>query len=387
MENDWYLDNPLVVIFGIAALLIYLGMSLGFIYTAYYLLTLPMRRAERARVFLDIVERGILNGQAPATTIVQAAETRDRLLGRQWMRLAIELRKGKSLTQALETTPRLLSPELAAMFGIGERTGNPGAILPAARALLSDALSQTRGAMNYVILLTLSMSPAIIGLLAILKVRVMPVLQSVFTAEHKLPGFTRFVFEHQTEILLLQCLALGLLWLLLIVYAAGPHLRRVFFHRWPALLDRLALSLPWRKKRLQRDFSFLLSILLDAGVPENEAVRLAGEATANKAFEKLSLGIIRGLEQGQTLPDAVQELDDAGELRWRLTNAAYGKSGFQAALAGWHEHLDARAFQLEQGAAQVLSTALVLYNGILVGGFTAATFLGLINLIDLAVLW
>ncbi len=387
MENDWYLDNPLMVIIGVVALLIYLGISLGFVYTAYYLLTLPLRRAERARIFVDIIERGIMNGQAPAATIVQVAETGDRMLGCHWKTLATEIRKGKSLIEALENTPRLLSPELAAMFRIGERTGNPGAILPAARALLSDALSQTRGAMNYVILLTLSMSPVIIGLLVTLKVKVMPVLQSVFAAEHKLPGFTQFVFEHQTEILLLQCLALGFLWLLLLVYAAGPHLRRVFFRRWPAILDHLAMRLPWRKKRLQRDFSFLLSILLDAGVPENEAVRLAGEATANKAFEKLSLGIVRGLEQGQTLPDAVQELDDAGELRWRLTNAAYGKSGFQAALAGWHEHLDARAFQLEQSAAQVLSTALVLYNGILVGGFTAATFLGLINLIDLAVLW
>ena len=386
MESEWFLDNQLVVFIGVLALLIYLGVSLGFIYTAYYLLTLPLRRAERARVFLDIVERGIINGQAPAATIVQVAGTDDRLLGCHWKSLAAEIRGGKSLAAALEKTPRLLSPQLIAMFRIGERTGNPGAILPAARALLSDALSQTRGAMNYVILLTLTMSPVIIALLLILRVKVVPTLKAVFSMDHEMPAFTRFVFEHQTEILVLQSLALGLLWLLMTVYAAGPHLRRLF-RRWPMILDSLALRLPWRRKRLQRDFSFLLSILLDAGVPESEAVRLAGEATANKAFDKLSLGIVRGLERGQSLPEAVQELDDAGELRWRLTNAAYGKAGFQAALAGWHEHLDARAFQLEQSAAQILSTVLVLYNGILVGGFTSATFLGLISLIDLAVLW
>jgi type II secretory pathway component PulF len=387
MASDWHMDTQLAIIIGVLALVIYLGVSLGCIYTAYYLLTLPLRRAERARVFLDLIEQGIQNGQAPATTIVQVADTGDRLLGCQWRELAVDIRSGKSLMEALERTPRLLSPQLAAMFRIAERTGKPGAILPAARALLSDALSQTRGAMNYVILLTLTMSPFIIAFLLILKVKVMPTLQAVFSTEHQLPGFTRLVFEHQTEILVLQGLALGLLWLLLIVYAGGPHLRRLFSRRWPLILDSLVLRLPWRKKRLQRDFSFLLSILLDAGVPENEAVRLAGEATANKAFEKLSLKIVRGLERGQSLPEAVQEMDDTGELRWRLTNAAYGKAGFQAALAGWHEHLDARAFQLEQSAAQLLSTLLVLYNGLLVGVFTSATFLGLINLIDLAVLW
>ncbi len=388
MAGDWHLDTSLVVILGILGLVIYLIGSFSLIYIAYYLLTLPLRRAERTRLFLDLIERGILNGQTPEMTMTQVAETRDPLIGRRWRTVAAAVRSGISLSNALKKTPNLLSSQLVSMLCIGEQTGNLKALLPAGRALLADALSQTRGAMNYVILITMAMSPALICIPVIMKTRVVPTMISVFTPDKsQLPPFTQLVFEHQTEILVLQSLAIGLLWLLLFVYAAGPRLKNLCGQKWPLFLDALVLRLPWRRKRLQRDFTSVLSILLDAGVPESEAVRLAGEATANQAFEALSRKVIRGLERGQSLPEAVQDLDDAGELRWRLTNAAYGKAGFQAALAGWHEHLDAKAFQLEQSAAQILSTTLVLYNGVLVGGLAAATFLGLINLINIGVLW
>ena len=62
------------------------------------------------------------------------------------------------------------------------------------------------------------------------------------------------------------------------------------------------------------------------------------------------------LREGVALTEAVQAIDDTGEFRWRLTNAAYGRGGFMAALSGWHEALDAKAYQLEQAASQVITT-------------------------------
>jgi hypothetical protein len=57
------------------------------------------------------------------------------------------------------------------------------------------------------------------------------------------------------------------------------------------------------------------------------------------------------------------------------------------ALTGWHEALDAKAFQLEQAAAQVTTTVLVLVNGLIVASFMIAVFLVLITLINGAALW
>ena len=93
------------------------------------------------------------------------------------------------------------------------------------------------------------------------------------------------------------------------------------------------------------------------------------------------------LAQGTKLPEAIQILNDTDELRWRLVNALRNGGGFLRALSGWHEALDARAFQLEQSAAQLTTTALVLLNGAMVGLIVIALFWALINLINLAVLW
>jgi type II secretory pathway component PulF len=93
------------------------------------------------------------------------------------------------------------------------------------------------------------------------------------------------------------------------------------------------------------------------------------------------------LTEGVTLPEALKALDDDGELHWRLTNARHGQGGFRRALSGWHEALDARAFQQEQTAAQLATTSLVLFNGVMVASFVFAIYLAIIGLIQQATLW
>ena len=93
------------------------------------------------------------------------------------------------------------------------------------------------------------------------------------------------------------------------------------------------------------------------------------------------------LEQGTKLDDAVRAFDDSGEFHWRLTNATHARGGFLSALQGWHEALDARAFQLEQSAAQIFTTLLVLFNGLIVASVVIGMFIVLIDLLNQATLW
>jgi type II secretory pathway component PulF len=139
-------------------------------------------------------------------------------------------------------------------------------------------------------------------------------------------------------------------------------------------MNRLAWWLPWRRKRLQRDFSAMLAMLLDAGVTEAEAVRLAAGCTANEILIARSDAVAAELAAGAPLTAAVAALDDSGEFRWRLENAAHGHGGFHAALAGWHEALTARAYQQEQAASQLVTTGLVLLNGVVVGVICVGVF-------------
>jgi hypothetical protein len=49
--------------------------------------------------------------------------------------------------------------------------------------------------------------------------------------------------------------------------------------------------------------------------------------------------------------------------------------------------LNARAFQQEQATAHVLTTILVLFNGVVVGVMAAAVFQSLISIIREGLLW
>ena len=138
---------------------------------------------------------------------------------------------------------------------------------------------------------------------------------------------------------------------------------------------------------MQRNFAAILATLLDAGMPEPEALRQAAASTANDRFRQRATRAIQRLSSGESLTQVVTELDAAGEFRWRLANATHAKTGFAHALRGWFESLDARAFQQEQAAAQLLTTGLVLVNGLIVGCICVGLFGWLTNLVEIGVLW
>jgi general secretion pathway protein F len=339
-----------------------------------------MRRAERARLFLDLVETALKNGQPLEETLISVAQSRDLSLGVRFHLLAAWLEQNLRLEEALGKVPGFLPPQITAMLRAGQKIGDIGKVIPACRQLLKDAVSQTRSAISYLVILTLVITPLGIWVLGLLEVIVFPKFMEI--SEGLGVGnniHVSFLYQHRLAIMYLQCFVLGLLWMAALVYIGGP--------RAAAWFQGLLYRLPWRRKRLQRDFSTLLAILLDSGVSEPDALTLAAECTANKVFRRRAARAVAALQQGETLTAAVQRMDDSGEFRWRLTNALHGSGGFLRALAGWHEWLDAKAFQEEQGAAHGITTALVLWSGLFVGVVVVSVFMFLVSVIDAGVLW
>jgi type IV pilus assembly protein PilC len=360
------------------------------LYLIYFLLTLPMRRSERARLFLDLLEMGLQAGHSPEVAIASAAASRDRSLGARFHLLAAHLEQGMRLSQAMERVPRLLPPEVAAMLKAGERIGDVAKVMPACRRLLRDSISQVRGALNYVILLTFVVTPFTIAVPLLLRLTVLPKFKEIFAEmlqDSQLPTITKLIFDASP---LMTCLQAGLVcmfWLAAVCYVSGPWLHGWLRRLCPGPTDWMLWVLPWRRKRLQRDFSGMLAVLLDAGVPESEAVALAGEATDNHALSARTARVRALLNQGARLPEAICAIDDSAEFRWRLSNALSRPGGFLTTLTGWHEALDAKAFQLEQAAAQVTTTLFVLFNGAIVAGIVVGVFAALIQLINQGMLW
>ncbi len=354
------------------------------------LLSLPLRRRERARLFLDLLETAVTQGKPVEATLVSMANSRDRSPGIQFHLLAAYLEKGLRLGASLEKVPHLLPPQITAMLKAGERIGDLTKVLPACRQLLNDSVSQVRGALNYLLILAFVITPFTLFVPIWLTVVVIPKFVEVFRGMSEtasLPPFTDFIFHHIRLFVLIQAAVLSVVWVAMLAYVGGPRFRVWLRRLVPGLPDWILYHLPWRRKRLQRDFSTLLAVLLDSDVPEAEAVMLAAETTDNAIMRRRAASVGALLNSGVKLPVAIRAMDDSGELQWRLANALQRGRDFLRALAGWHEALDARAFQLEQSAAQITTSALVVFNGLVVAGVAAAVFLALAHMLTELALW
>lgn len=369
-------------------LLIWAGVCLGGGYALYFFLSLPFRRNERARLFLDLIEHALNNNETLERAVQSVSQSRERSVGARFHLLAAHLEKGLTFEQALAKVPRLLPPAFVEMIKLGREIGDLRKVFPACRQLLKDSGAQVRKAQSYLIVLLFVVGPSVSGVSGVLNVYVMPKFAAIFAdmmegAPTHLPQVMRFQ-SLWSEISLLIAL---LVWGGAFLYVGGPRVVGWLDHSVPGVYDAVMLRLPWRRKRFQRDFAATLAVLLDAGLPEEKAVARAAQCAANRVFARRAGRVVADLRAGVKLTEAVRHLDDAGEFHWRLANAARGERKFTSALAGWQESLDARAFQQEQAVTHLITTALVFWNGLIVAATTWCVFKFLTDLIWEGTMW
>jgi type IV pilus assembly protein PilC len=336
----------------------------------HFLLSLPMRRRDRARFFLDLIETVVERGQPVEAAIISAAENHDPAIGVRFFMVAAHLEGGARLGEALEQVPTFLPPQVNAMLQAGEKLGDLKKVLPACREVLRVASDTVRTTVHYMVAILLLFAPIAIWVISTLSLFVVPKFKEVFASQNvELWPLARFVFALNHHFILVGFEVLVFLGLLVVtaMYIGGPGLVRWFQFNSVPVVDWIGWRIPWKQKKLLRAFSAMLAVLLDGGVPEAEAVRLAGESTANEICRRRARRVIAALEQGAKLDDAVRCFDDTGEFHWRLANATHARGGFLDALRGWHQALDAKAFQQEESATHALCSALVILNGVVVG--------------------
>lgn len=305
--------------------------------------------------------------------------------GKQPPPLVAHLQSGMGLLEALRKTPGIVEPRLLALLEVGGELGDLRKIMPTARAALAGATGKVRKAQNYFMVLALVVTPMTLVILPMMAVYILPKFQAIIrdmgVAAGSAPLFD-WAIANLSWLASVHGMLMTVLWLGVLHYLAGPRFR-AFANRFaPRLIARLELLLPWKRKRVSRDFSMLLAMLLDAGLPEERAVELAADSTANAVFQSRAAEACADLQNGASLPEALRRMDASGEFHWRLDTAARAGQGFLPALRAWHEALDARAFQQEQAAAQVATTSLVFYNGALVGLVMACVFQLLLSVIS-----
>ena len=341
----------------------------------HFLLSLPMHRRDRALFFLDLLETVLQRGQPVEPAILSAAQKHDSAIGARFYLVAAHIEGGDRLGEALEKVPRFLPPQVNAILRAGEKLGDLKRVLPACREVLRVAPDTVRTTMHYMMAILLLFAPVACFVICLLSVMVIPRFKEVAAgAGVTLWPVTRFVFDNTFWLVAFETVVFLALLSVAAIYIGGPGLVRWFQFRSLPVVDWITWRVPWKQKKLQRTFSAMLAVLLDGGVPEAEAVRLAGDSTANEICRRRARRVMAALEKGIKLDDAVRGFDDSGEFHWRLTNATHAHGGFLSALRGWHESLDARAFQQEEAATHAVASGLVIMNGVVVGLIATGMF-------------
>jgi type II secretory pathway component PulF len=359
----------------VISFVLWAGGIFGSIALIHFLFTLPLRRAERARLFLDLLEAALNRRQSVEEMILSVAQTQDRTVGVHFHLLAAHIENGSRFGAALENVPGFLPPQLSAILGAGEKLGDFAKVLPAGREILRERPAAVRSAMHYLILVVLFFSPVFLAVLMLTTTFVIPRFRDVAAGMGaRLWPETLLVFNHAGYLVAMEIIVFVLMAMAVLLYIGGPQFTRCFKFRQIPIVDWIAWHIAWKQKRLQRSFSAMLSVLLDGGVPEAEAVRLAGDCTANEISRRRAQHVIAALERGVKLEEAIRRFDHSGEFYWRLSNASQARGGFLDTLRGWHEALDAKAFQQEEAAAHFITTGVVIFNGALVALVATAMF-------------
>ncbi len=400
-----WLENDLVLwVLGHFILLLALSLLLTAPFVIYLALGRPLKRAERAGLFLDLLASGLERGRTPESIVAEWAECPDPSLGNTWIRLHQSMASGRSLPEALKEMPSLLPPQVVGFLQVGTHAGDLLPAVLACRRMLNDSRSQTLGASHALPILTSVMIPILPFLFLTVRLWIGPKYGEIVgqfvpsskslptVVETSLVGGGWFALFSLITILLFYCLAL--------FYIGGPSLRRWIQPDFFPVIDWAAWFIPWRRTRLLRDFLSSLAILLDAGAPEAEAVRLAGEACPNLILQRRSRKVVDRLSKGVPLIEALRGIDPAREFQWRFANGWRGsgrggdgnpvnssRAPFTENLKGWFEALDLRAQQQEQNAAQIWTSGLVVFNGVMVGWMAVGLFQGLLLVMDSQMLW
>ena len=120
--SDAFLDWAGGSALWLAAAALLLGVAAGL----FFLLSLPLRRAQNTRLFLDLLETGLNSGDSVERAIVGACATGDRELGPGMHWLAQGLAQGKHLLEALRAAGELAAQSILTMISPLSRRPSPG---------------------------------------------------------------------------------------------------------------------------------------------------------------------------------------------------------------------------------------------------------------------
>jgi general secretion pathway protein F len=291
-------------------------------------------------------------------------------------RLRAELMAGVALSQALTAVPGQTGRFLSSLAKTGEATGRLAEVLAGGAAALasSAALKQRLTTMAIYPAFVLLMAAGAIGLFAF---AVLPALEPAFkSVGATLPASTAFVLGAG------HVLRDGLPFFLLaiagmIALGFAPPVRRVAGRALEALaLTPLGLGI--LADSAFAGFAQRLGVSLSAGVASRLAFRVAADAVGPSRIREALLAQGERLREGAKLSEALEAVPATPRLLLGLVRVGETSADLAAVFSEAGEMLSRRAHERTERALALVTPAIVLGVGLIVGTVVLVVFQGLL---------
>lgn len=312
-------------------------------------------------------------------TIIERTENKELLAVIQEVRE--EVRNGYSLSDAFGRFPHIFSPLYMASIKAGEQSGELPTVIKRYIDYMKRAQSakeKVAGALIYpAILVTVA-----VGAVLFLLIYVVPTFSQVYLeAGQDLPvptqillGVTNFVRDQ--VIFLVGAIVAGLI-------VAGRFLRSEGGSR---LRERFILGLPYLGdivlKYAFTKLSQVLATLLNAGIPLVPSLRLALGSLANKILQDNMEQVIKGVEEGKKLSQALTESQVAPPMMIRLVSVGESTGSLPEMLTEtanfYQEEIDHKVEIL----THTFEPVIMVFMGLIVAAILVAMYLPIFNLAE-----
>ncbi len=223
-----------------------------------------------------------------------------------YIRLRDRVVQGIALSTAMEELSPAFPPLLISMFRAAESSGN----LDSTALRLADQYrkeneieSEAKNALTYPKILAV----LIVGVVGIIFGFIMPQFEELFSQLPKLPAVTRFLMGVSNFV--------SHYWYVVIILAILLWIFGGIISRIPAIrfkLDELKIRGPWGKLQkviYSARFARTMSSLYSAGIPIDQCLKIARQTIGNTYIESQFDGVIKRIQAGGLLSDALDEVD------------------------------------------------------------------------------
>lgn len=292
-----------------------------------------------------------------------------------------ELMAGRPLSAGLSAIPGQTGRYLQALAKAGEATGRLTEILAGGASALKASAATRQRLLTMIIypLFVMAMAAAAILLFAF---AVLPALEPAFAGVGELPASTRAVMAGG-KALRLAAPVLGLAVLALVL---ALTLSRAARDQAIRLLHRLMLTRAGFGVLPDTVFGGLaqrLSIAVGAGVPLATAFRVSVEAIGVEPVRRALEAQEPRLREGARLSEVFRAIPFAPPMLVGLTKVGESAADLPRVLGEAGDALAARAQEKTERFLSVLTPAIVLLIGLVVGGIVLVVFQGLMSISDM----